>query len=407
MLIYHRVNSAPQNPLLVGPLPQRALPSAPPSGVDGGGFRPPSGPVGPIPFFPPKGPVLIIGPLPKPLQPKVILSSSQEFKDIFLDTADVPPRIGDPEEHTGQADISSEGTLQQEIGISLQSSLGDFSVSFSQQNISSDVVPLSPTNGNNLTPVVETSEESRIGDMVETLGNQSLQFSFRDTNSQNVSVYLLSAVEGTLFPTLKLHSVSASISNTTTKTYNNDSDLHLQNVTNITKGRGNDSEYKTSQPLKVNMTQSVITLLSASKAPTPVLHLETPNNLEGEIAPTENSSHHSMPPPTKEIAVASDLKAMTSAGNSFSRAPSSAVVIRFDISSPSTPAPPRSFTYSTDESSAAPRMEGKITPAPPVTGNSRTVTEPTTSVDLPPLYYLPVETSRSQADMWNQLRRQR
>ncbi|XP_047500548.1 uncharacterized protein LOC125046708 [Penaeus chinensis] len=418
MLIYHRVNSAPRDPLIVGPLPQRVPPSAPLSGVEDRGFRPPSGPVGPIPFFPPKGPVLIIGPLPKPLQPKGILSSSQEFKEIFFDTAATPPQTGGrgSEEQAGQTDSPSEGTLQQEMGISLKSSLGDFSVSFSQRNTSMEVNLLAPANrtGNNLTTIIETPEESRIGDMVETIGNQSLQFSFKDTNNQNLSVFLLSAAEGTLFPTLKLHSVSDSMNNTKTESYSNLPDLYLQNITNITNGRDNDTKYKTSQPLKTNTAQAVITLLSASKTPTPVLHLETPDkeyppdlNLQRIIAPTENTSHHPKQSSTTEIAVASDLPAMTSTGNSFSRAPSSAVVIRFDSSLPSTHTPSRPFTYSTDETSAASRMKGEISPAHPLTDNSRTVAEPATSVDLPPLFYLPVKTSVDQADNWNQLRRQR
>lgn len=416
MLIYHRVNSVPRDPLLVGPLPQRVPPSAPPSGVEDHGFRPPSGPVGPIPFFPPKGPVLLIGPLPKPLQPKGILSSSQEFEEIFFDTAATPPRTGGRGSEQ-QADSPSEGTLQ-EMGISLKSSLGDFSISLSQRNTSVEVTPLSPANrtGNNLATIIETPEDSRIGDTVETLGNQSLQISFKDTNNQNLSVFLLSTAEGTLFPTLKLHSVSASLNNTTTESYSNISDLYLQSITNITKGRDNDTEYKTSQPLKTNTTQSVITLLSASKTPTPLLHLETPDkeypfppdlDLQREIAPTENTSHHPMQSPTTDMAVASDLPSMTSAGNSFSRAPSSAVVIMFDSSLPSTHTPARPFTHSTDETSAASRMEEEVTPTPPLTDNSRTVAEPTTSADLPPLFYLPVETSVNQADSWNQLRRQR
>ncbi|XP_063594524.1 uncharacterized protein LOC134771519 [Penaeus indicus] len=416
MLIYHRVNSAPRDPLIVGPLPQRVPPSAPPSGVEDRGFRPPSGPVGPIPFFPPKGPVLIIGPLPKPLQPKGILSSSQEFEEIFFDTAARPPQTGGrgSEEQAGQADSPSEGALQQEMGISLKSSLGDFSLSFSQRNTSMEVTPLAPANrtGNNLTTIIETPEESRLGDMVETVtSNQSLQFSF---NNKNLSVFLLSAAEGTLFPTLKLHSVSASMNNTTIESYSNLSDLYLQNITNITKGRDNNRKYKTSQPLKTNTAQAVITLLSASKTPTPVLHLETPDkeyppdlNLQREIAPGENTSLLPLQSPTTEIAVASDLPAMTSTGNSFSRAPSSAVVIQFDSSLPSTHTPVRPFTHSTDETSAASRMEGEITPAHPRTDNSRTVAEPATSVDLPPLFYLPVKTSVDQADNWNQLRRQR
>ncbi|XP_071512775.1 uncharacterized protein [Panulirus ornatus] len=69
MEIYHLVSWFPRSPLLVGPLPQ------PPSEVE----DPPdsleapqettTGPVGTPLFFPPQGPILIIGPLPKPLQP--------------------------------------------------------------------------------------------------------------------------------------------------------------------------------------------------------------------------------------------------------------------------------------------------------------------------------------------------
>lgn len=69
MEIYHLVSWFPRSPLLVGPLPQ------PPSEVEDlpDSLEAPqettTGPVGTPLFFPPQGPILIIGPLPKPLQP--------------------------------------------------------------------------------------------------------------------------------------------------------------------------------------------------------------------------------------------------------------------------------------------------------------------------------------------------
>ncbi|MPC44707.1 hypothetical protein E2C01_038386 [Portunus trituberculatus] len=66
--VYHQVSLAPPTPLIVGPVPKEptVLPDPP--------ADPPKPrvmhPVGPAPFFPPQQPVLIIGPLPKPLQPE-------------------------------------------------------------------------------------------------------------------------------------------------------------------------------------------------------------------------------------------------------------------------------------------------------------------------------------------------
>ncbi|XP_053637433.2 serine-rich adhesin for platelets [Cherax quadricarinatus] len=69
MEVFHLVSVSPSSPLIVGPLPQRI--SQPETLPDLG--APPrhttSGPIEPSPFIPPQRPVLIIGPLPKPLQP--------------------------------------------------------------------------------------------------------------------------------------------------------------------------------------------------------------------------------------------------------------------------------------------------------------------------------------------------
>ncbi|XP_042856457.1 uncharacterized protein LOC122243060 [Penaeus japonicus] len=400
MLIYHRVNSVPRSPLLVGPLPQRAPPVA--AGVDGGGFRAPSGPVGPIPFFPPKGPVLIIGPLPKPLQPKGILSSSQEFEEIFLDTT-APSSSGTSgrgsNEREGQLDSSSEGTLEHGRGASLQGALGEFPVSSSQRNVSSDVISLAPANrtGDNFTTTIESREKSEVGQLI------------MDTKKQNLSVILLSAVEGTVLQTLKLLSVNASISNSTTKANNNTSDQYLQNVpessvANFTRGRKNGSEYKTPRPLKGNTTQRVKTeLLSAARLPTPVLHLETPNkeypfpsamDLPRKTSPDDNITYNFENSSTAEIE--DDLLVMTSEGNLSSRSPSSAVVIRFD-SPNSTLAPARK-----EETYAINGIEGEK-----VTDKSHTVTESTISPTLPPLFYLPVDVSPTRTNVWDQLPHER
>lgn len=66
--MYHQVSLAPPTPLIVGPLPKKptSLPSPPADPPQ----PPVMHPVGPAPFFPPQQPVLIIGPLPKPLQPE-------------------------------------------------------------------------------------------------------------------------------------------------------------------------------------------------------------------------------------------------------------------------------------------------------------------------------------------------
>uniref|UniRef100_A0A0N7ZAK7 Uncharacterized protein n=2 Tax=Scylla olivacea TaxID=85551 RepID=A0A0N7ZAK7_SCYOL len=66
--VYHQVSLAPPTPLIVGPLPKEptTLPDPPADPPQ----PPVMHPVGPAPFFPPQQPVLIIGPLPKPLQPE-------------------------------------------------------------------------------------------------------------------------------------------------------------------------------------------------------------------------------------------------------------------------------------------------------------------------------------------------
>ncbi|XP_064104632.1 uncharacterized protein LOC135214344 isoform X2 [Macrobrachium nipponense] len=105
MVIYRKVTSAPPQPLLVGPLPR----SVSFKDTAGRGRKPspgePSAPIGPVPFFSPQdGPILVIGPLPKPLQPQrdddegdtsatldVSLSSSE--KDLLVESSgirDVP-----------------------------------------------------------------------------------------------------------------------------------------------------------------------------------------------------------------------------------------------------------------------------------------------------------------------------
>lgn len=66
--VYHQVSLAPPTPLLVGPLPKQ--PTSIPEPREGPSQPPAMRPVGPAPFFPPQQPVLIIGPLPKPLQPQ-------------------------------------------------------------------------------------------------------------------------------------------------------------------------------------------------------------------------------------------------------------------------------------------------------------------------------------------------
>lgn len=66
--VYHQVSLAPPEPLVVGPLPKRP-PSTPKPPEDLP--KPPTmRPVGPAPFFPPPQSILIIGTLPKPLQPE-------------------------------------------------------------------------------------------------------------------------------------------------------------------------------------------------------------------------------------------------------------------------------------------------------------------------------------------------
>ena len=66
--VYHQVSLAPPTPLLVGPLPKQ--PNSIPGPPEGPPKPPAMRPVGPAPFFPAQQPVLIIGPLPKPLQPQ-------------------------------------------------------------------------------------------------------------------------------------------------------------------------------------------------------------------------------------------------------------------------------------------------------------------------------------------------
>ncbi|KAG7172034.1 uncharacterized protein LOC121862414 [Homarus americanus] len=69
MEIYHLVSWSPHSPLLVGPLPQHPTQLQDLPKLRERPQQTSSEPVGPSLFFPPQRPVLIIGPLPKPLQP--------------------------------------------------------------------------------------------------------------------------------------------------------------------------------------------------------------------------------------------------------------------------------------------------------------------------------------------------
>ncbi|XP_066987846.1 uncharacterized protein [Macrobrachium rosenbergii] len=102
MVIYRKVTSAPPQPLLVGPLPR----SVSFKDTAGRGRKPspgePSAPVGPVPFFSPQdGPILVIGPLPKPLQPprdddkgdpsaSLDISLSSPDKDLLVESSGIP-----------------------------------------------------------------------------------------------------------------------------------------------------------------------------------------------------------------------------------------------------------------------------------------------------------------------------
>lgn len=96
MEVYQRVNLVPSDPLLVGPIP-RQQPQAPtPSSTTDA--TPPErlrGPplLEPVPFVPPQGSVLLIGPLPRPLQPSTptSLDLSEELEDDRVKPGSVPP----------------------------------------------------------------------------------------------------------------------------------------------------------------------------------------------------------------------------------------------------------------------------------------------------------------------------